>query len=72
MKLQKCGQCYSPATQAVMKQASVPAIKARSATRDSNSLLLGASTEMPPICTPIDAKLAKPHKAYVQITSERI
>ena len=57
---------------AVMKQAIVPAISARNATVAMSSLREGAIGPMPPIWTPIDAKLANPHSAYVAIISERI
>ena len=63
---------FSPATHAVMKQATVPATSARRATRAMSGFLDGASGPMPPIWIPIEAKLAKPHNAYVAIISERI
>ena len=55
-----------------MKQAKVPAHRARRTTLDKTLRLLGANAEIPPICTPIELKLAKPHSAYVHNTSERI
>ena len=62
----------SPATHAVMKQATVPATSARTATRAMSDFLDGASGPIPPIWIPIEEKLAKPHNAYVAIISERI
>ena len=41
----------------------VPASMARMPRRASSSRLLGASAPMPPICIPMELKLAKPHKA---------
>lgn len=58
--------------QAVMKQATVPATRARTATRAMSGFLDGASGPKPPSWTPMEAKLAKPHNAYVAIISERI
>lgn len=63
---------HLPATHAVMKQARVPAHRARKTILDKILRLLGANTDIPPICTPIELKLAKPHSAYVHNTSERI
>ena len=58
--------------QAVIKQATVPATSARTATRAMSGFLDGASGPKPPSWTPMEAKLAKPHNAYVAIISERI
>ena len=55
-----------------MKQATVPATSARTATRAMSGFLDGASGPKPPSWTPMEAKLAKPHNAYVAIISERI
>ena len=54
-----------------MKQAIVPAINARKARTAKSVFLLGAIEPSPPICTPIEAKLEKPHNAYVAMTWER-
>jgi hypothetical protein len=56
-----------PTITAVNKEANVPPIKANMPNRDKSPLLLGASDPIPPICIPIEAKLAKPHKIYVAI-----
>ena len=52
-----------PATQAVMKEARVPAIMARMPSRARSPRRSGTIAPMPPICTPIEPKLAKPQKA---------
>ena len=57
---------------AVMKQAIVPAISARTATVAMSFLREGASGPKPPIWIPIELMLAKPHNAYVAMISERI
>ena len=49
--------------QAVMKQAMVPATSARTAKLAKSGLLCGASALRPPIWTPSEPMLAKPHKA---------
>ena len=56
-----------PTITAVNKEANVPPIKANMPNRDKSPLLLGASDPIPPICIPIEAKLAKPHNIYVAI-----
>lgn len=53
----------SPAMQAVIKQAKVPAIIARTAKAAKSDLRVGAMALKPPICTPMDPMLAKPHRA---------
>ena len=40
----------------------LPPIKAKIPNLDKSPLLFGASAPIPPICIPIDAKLANPHK----------
>ena len=60
---------HLPAIQAVMKQATLPAIIALSATLAKSERRSGAMAPSPPTCTPIDPKLAKPQSAYVDITS---
>ena len=60
-----------PAKQAVIKHATVPEHKALNARLAKSPLRLGAIGLKPPIWIPIDVKLAKPHKAYAEITSER-
>lgn len=52
-----------PATVAVIQEANAPPIMARRAKREISGLRSGASGAMPPIWIPIEAKLAKPHKA---------
>ncbi|MND04750.1 hypothetical protein D3C83_251640 [compost metagenome] len=56
---------------AVTKFASVPASIARMPRRARSPRRVGASAPMPPICMPIDAKLAKPHNANVAMVNER-
>ena len=60
-----------PAMHAVIKQATVPATSALIATEAKSPFLSGAIGVRPPNWMPIDPTLAKPHKAYVAITSER-
>ena len=62
----------SPATHAVIRQATVPATSARTAMVAMSVLRDGASGPMPPSWTPIAPKLEKPHNAYVAIISDRI
>ena len=52
-----------PAMQAVMKQATVPAIRARMATEAKSSFRLGAIGVNPPSMIPIDPIFAKPQRA---------
>ena len=52
-----------PATQAVIKQANVPASKARIAKVAKSDFLSGANGPNPPIWIPIDEKFEKPHRA---------
>ena len=47
---------------AVNSEANVPAIRAKIPNFDKSALLLGANDPIPPICIPMEAKLAKPHK----------
>lgn len=60
-----------PATQAVIRQANVPANNARNANAARSDFLLGANGPNPPSCIPIDEKFEKPHKAYVAMIWER-
>ena len=53
-----------------MKQAIVPAIRARKASTAKSDFLLGAKGPRPPSCIPIELKLEKPHKAYVAMILE--
>ena len=53
----------SPATHAVMKHATLPAIIALKATDARSLRRVGAIAPSAPNCTPIDPKLLKPHKA---------
>ena len=53
----------SPATQAVKKHATVPAIRALKAILDMSGMRLGAIGPKPPSITPIDAILANPQRA---------
>ena len=53
----------TPAIHAVIKHANVPAINARNTCFANTLLLQGASELIPPSCTPIEPKFAKPHKA---------
>ena len=57
--------------QAVMKQATVPAIIARTTTWARADLWLGAMAPRAPSMIPIEAMLAKPHRAYVEMTTDR-
>ena len=57
--------------QAVIKHAKVPAISARTAKLAKSGRLVGASALRPPIWTPSEPILAKPHRAYVAMISER-
>ena len=47
---------------AVNKDANVPAISAKIPNLDKSLVRLGAKAPIPPICIPMDAKLANPHK----------
>jgi hypothetical protein len=60
-----------PATQAVMRHERVAAIKERIAICDRALVFSGASAAVPPTNIAIDAKWAKPHRAYVVITIDR-
>ena len=60
-----------PAMQAVMKQATLPATKARKATRAKSDFLDGANVPIPAIAAPIDPGFENPHSAYVAIVAER-
>ena len=55
-----------------MRQAIVPAARVRNAIAAMCSFRDGASGPMPPIWMPIEAKLEKPHSAYVAMISDRI
>lgn len=57
--------------QAVRKQATLPAIKARMATRARSDFLDGAIVPMAAMADPIEPGLENPHSAYVAIVSER-
>lgn len=57
--------------QAVMKQATVPVIIARTTTWARADLWLGAMAPRAPSMIPIEAMLAKPHRAYVEMTTDR-
>lgn len=61
----------SPAMQAVIKQAALPATKARKATCARSDCRSGAMVDSAAICVPIDPGLEKPHNAYVAIVSAR-
>jgi hypothetical protein len=52
----------APTITAVNNDASVPAIKAKTPSFDKSPVLFGAKDPIPPICIPIDRKLANPHK----------
>lgn len=52
-----------PATHAVIKQATVPEIRARMAPEAMSLFLEGAMDVSPPITIPRDPKLAKPQRA---------
>ena len=54
-----------------MKHATFPAIMARNTTLAISDFLEGAKAPRPPSWIPIELRLANPHKAYVEITSER-
>ena len=56
---------------AVMKHATLPAIIARTTTREKSFFLRGAMAPSAPSMIPIEPKFAKPHNAYVPITIER-
>ena len=60
-----------PAMQAVMKQATLPATKARKATRAKSDFLDGANVPIPAMAAPIDPGFENPHSAYVAIVAER-
>ena len=55
----------------VKKHAAFPAIIARRIILVTSDFLEGAKALNAPSKIPIDPKLAKPHKAYVETTSER-
>ena len=57
--------------QAVMKQAMLPAIKARTATRARSDFLASAIVLIAASDEPIEPGLENPHNAYVAIVSER-
>ena len=61
----------SPAIQAVIKHAVLPAIMALTTIRDISGFRLGTRADNPPSNIPIDPMLANPHNAYVAMTSER-
>src|ERR1700722_1448773 len=61
----------TPTIDADIRFAIVPAIMARIPRRASSPFLLGESAPMPPICIPIELKLAKPHSAKVAMVKER-
>ena len=52
-----------PAIEAVMKQESVAATKARKASCERTVLLLGSMADKAPMMTPMEPKLAKPQSA---------
>lgn len=60
-----------PAMQAVIKQATLPAMKARKAIRAKSDFLSGANVPKAAIAAPMDPGLENPHSAYVAIRSER-
>ncbi len=60
-----------PAIQAVMKHATVPEIKARTATDAISPFLVGAMLLRAANIIPTEDRLAKPQRAYVAMTSER-
>jgi hypothetical protein len=57
--------------QAVMKQATVPEMKARNATSAKSDFRPGAIVDKAAIWVPMEPGLAKPHRANVAIVSER-
>lgn len=61
---------YAPATAAVMKQATLPAIIARNTRREMSPRRAGAIAPIAPIIIPIEPGFAKPHSAYVAIISD--
>ncbi len=54
-----------------MKQATFPAIMARSTMADRSDVRCGAIAPSAPSWIPIDPRFEKPHSAYVAITEER-
>ena len=60
-----------PAIQAVIKHATFPAIIALRTMVAISAFLCGAIAPNPPNIIPIEPRLANPHKAYVEITSDR-
>lgn len=56
--------------QAVIKQAIFPAIIAFNTTSVKSPFLEGAIAPNPPRVIPIEERLANPHKAYVDITTD--
>ena len=57
--------------QAVMKQATLPAIMALSTSPEMSERRLGAMPPSAPSISPMEARLEKPHNAYVAITTVR-
>jgi hypothetical protein len=51
-----------PIIVALISEASVPAINAGTPYFESSTRLPGANAPIPPICIPMEEKLAKPHK----------
>src|ERR1700688_1032309 len=60
-----------PAMDAEIRFAMVPAIIARRPNEASSRFLLGARAPIPPICIPIEPRLANPQSAKVAIVNER-
>ena len=57
--------------QAVIKQATFPAIMALNTMLDKSRVRCGAIVPKAPSIIPIEPMFAKPHSAYVAITSDR-
>jgi len=66
------GERNAPAMQAVMKQATFPAIIALSTTSEKSLRRDGAMAPRAPSWMPIAPRLPKPHSMYVDISSERL
>ena len=60
-----------PAMLALERVEIAPVISADTATRETSADLLGEICDKTPICVPKDPIFAKPHSAYVAMTTDR-
>ena len=60
-----------PAIEADIRFAMVPASIARTPSLANSPRLFGAKAPIPPICIPMELRLANPHRAKVAIVYER-